>query len=101
MPAVFNEEPVYFWVSRKADPALAPALDQALARLKSSGELDAHLRALGEPEVGAQTGVRIFRPTMPATIRPIDSMRKAPAGSPSMIMPAMAVPTVPMPVHTA
>ena len=39
LPAVFNEEPVYFWVSRKADPALAPALDQALARLKASGEL--------------------------------------------------------------
>ncbi|HEU4376010.1 MAG TPA: transporter substrate-binding domain-containing protein [Telluria sp.] len=39
LPAVFNAEPVYFWVSRKADPALAPALDQALARLKASGEL--------------------------------------------------------------
>jgi glutamate/aspartate transport system substrate-binding protein len=39
LPAVFNSEPVYFWVSRKADPALAQALDQALARLKASGEL--------------------------------------------------------------
>ncbi|MDB5933021.1 MAG: hypothetical protein JWQ01_365 [Massilia sp.] len=39
LPAVFNEEPVYFWVSRKADPALAPLIDQALARLKASGEL--------------------------------------------------------------
>jgi polar amino acid transport system substrate-binding protein len=39
LPAVFNQEPVYFWVSRKADPALGPALDQALARLKASGEL--------------------------------------------------------------
>jgi polar amino acid transport system substrate-binding protein len=39
LPAIFSEEPVYFWVSRKADPALAPALDQALARLKASGEL--------------------------------------------------------------
>jgi glutamate/aspartate transport system substrate-binding protein len=39
LPAVFNAEPVYFWVSRKADPALAPALDHALERLKASGEL--------------------------------------------------------------
>jgi glutamate/aspartate transport system substrate-binding protein len=39
LPAVFNEEPLYFWVSRKADPALAPAIDQALARLRASGEL--------------------------------------------------------------
>lgn len=39
LPAVFNEEPVYFWVSRKADPALAPLLDPALARLKANGEL--------------------------------------------------------------
>ncbi len=39
LPAVFNEEPVYFWVSRKADPALMPLIDQALARLKASGEL--------------------------------------------------------------
>lgn len=39
LPAVFNAEPVYFWTSRKADPAIAPLLDQALARLKASGEL--------------------------------------------------------------
>ena len=39
LPAVFNEEPVYFWVSRKADPAIAPLLDQALGRLKANGEL--------------------------------------------------------------
>lgn len=39
LPAVFNEEPVYFWVSRKADPALAPMIDQTLARLKASSEL--------------------------------------------------------------
>jgi glutamate/aspartate transport system substrate-binding protein len=39
LPAVFNEDPLYFWVSRKADPALAPMLDDALARLKASGEL--------------------------------------------------------------
>jgi polar amino acid transport system substrate-binding protein len=39
LPAVFNEEPVYFWVSRKADPALAPVIERALARLKANGEL--------------------------------------------------------------
>jgi glutamate/aspartate transport system substrate-binding protein len=39
LPAVFDEEPLYFWVSRKADPALAPMLDQALGRLKANGDL--------------------------------------------------------------
>lgn len=39
LPVVFNQEPVYFWVSRRADPALMPLIDQALARLKASGEL--------------------------------------------------------------
>ena len=39
LPAVFSTDPLYFWVSRKADPALAPLLDQALARLHASGEL--------------------------------------------------------------
>jgi glutamate/aspartate transport system substrate-binding protein len=39
LPAIFNTERVYFWVSRKSDPALAPMLDDALARLKASGEL--------------------------------------------------------------
>ncbi|WP_426176750.1 substrate-binding periplasmic protein [Massilia sp. TWR1-2-2] len=39
LPAVFNQEPVYFWVSRKADPALAPVIERALARLKANGEL--------------------------------------------------------------
>jgi polar amino acid transport system substrate-binding protein len=39
LPAILLEESVYFWVSRKADPALAPLLEQALARLKASGEL--------------------------------------------------------------
>jgi polar amino acid transport system substrate-binding protein len=39
LPAVFNTAPLYFWVSRKADPALAPMLDQALIELKANGEL--------------------------------------------------------------
>jgi polar amino acid transport system substrate-binding protein len=39
LPAVFNAEPVYLWVSHKADPSLAPMLEEALARLKANGEL--------------------------------------------------------------
>jgi glutamate/aspartate transport system substrate-binding protein len=39
LPAVYNVERAYFWVSRKSDPALAPMLDEALARLKANGEL--------------------------------------------------------------
>jgi polar amino acid transport system substrate-binding protein len=39
LPAVFGEEALYFWVSRKADPALAPMIDQALMRLKANGDL--------------------------------------------------------------
>jgi glutamate/aspartate transport system substrate-binding protein len=39
LPAVFYTAPLYFWVSKKADPALAPMLNQALVRLKTSGEL--------------------------------------------------------------
>lgn len=39
LPAVFSQEALYFWVSRKADPALAPLLDQAFARLRANGEL--------------------------------------------------------------
>jgi polar amino acid transport system substrate-binding protein len=39
LPVVLREEPVFFFVSRKADPALAPMLDAALLKLKTSGEL--------------------------------------------------------------
>lgn len=39
LPAVFGTDRLYFWVSRKADPALAPLLDRAFARLRASGEL--------------------------------------------------------------
>lgn len=39
LPTAFNPAPVYFWVSKQADPALAPALEAALARLKANGEL--------------------------------------------------------------
>lgn len=40
LPVVMGVEPAYFWVSRKADPAIARLLGPALERLKASGELD-------------------------------------------------------------
>lgn len=40
LPVVLGAEPAYFWVSRKADPRLAPLLGAALDRLKADGELD-------------------------------------------------------------
>ena len=40
LPVALASEPSYFWVSRKADPALAALLGAALDRLKASGELD-------------------------------------------------------------
>jgi glutamate/aspartate transport system substrate-binding protein len=40
LPVVLGAEPSYFWVSRKADPALAPLLGAAIDRLKADGELD-------------------------------------------------------------
>jgi glutamate/aspartate transport system substrate-binding protein len=40
LPVVLDAQPSYFWVSRKADPALAPMLGAAIDRLKADGELD-------------------------------------------------------------
>jgi glutamate/aspartate transport system substrate-binding protein len=37
---VLSEEPVWFWVSRKADPRVKGLIDGALARMRSSGELE-------------------------------------------------------------
>jgi polar amino acid transport system substrate-binding protein len=39
LPPVLAEEPAYFWVSRKADPAIARLLGPALNKLEASGEL--------------------------------------------------------------
>lgn len=39
LPTVFNPVCVYFWISKQADPALAPAIEAALAKLKTRGEL--------------------------------------------------------------
>jgi len=40
LPVVLGDEPMYFWVGHRADPALAPLLGAAIDRLKASGELD-------------------------------------------------------------
>jgi glutamate/aspartate transport system substrate-binding protein len=40
LPVALAAQPAYFWVSRKADPALAGLLGAALDRLKADGELD-------------------------------------------------------------
>ena len=43
-------EPAYFWVSRKADPAIAPLLGAALDKLKANGELERiHARWAANP----------------------------------------------------
>lgn len=40
LPADLGSLPAYFWVSRRADPAVAPLLGAALDKLKASGELE-------------------------------------------------------------
>jgi polar amino acid transport system substrate-binding protein len=40
VPGVLKEEPIYFWVSKKVPPATARQVDQALLKLKASGELN-------------------------------------------------------------
>lgn len=39
LPTVFSQGSVYFWTSKRADPALAPAIEAALVKLKANGEL--------------------------------------------------------------
>ncbi|NVD97377.1 ABC transporter substrate-binding protein [Massilia sp. BJB1822] len=39
LPNILKEEPIYFWISKKADPMATRLADQALHRLHSSGEL--------------------------------------------------------------
>jgi hypothetical protein len=56
---------------------------------------------LGVAFQGARPGSAASGRRCRATISPIDSRRSAPAGSPSIIIPNTAVPTVPMPVQTA
>ncbi len=40
VPAVLKEEPIYFWISRKASPVAAHLMQQALQKLQKSGELN-------------------------------------------------------------
>ncbi len=40
LPVALGAAPAYFWVSRKADPALAPMLGAAIDKLKADGELE-------------------------------------------------------------
>jgi glutamate/aspartate transport system substrate-binding protein len=98
LAVVLGAQPAYFWVSRKADPALAGLLGAALGRLRTDGELD---RIFARWAAAPQASARSLSPAMPATMSPIDSRRSAPAGSPSISIPNTAVPTVPIPVHTA
>lgn len=53
MPAVFKEEPVYLWVSKKAPRQAAPLLAAAIKRLSDSGEL-ARIYARWTEESGAR-----------------------------------------------
>ena len=46
-------------------------------------------------------GLTSLRPTMPAMINRIDPMRSKPFGSLNRMIPRIATPTAPMPVHTA
>ncbi|MES2260180.1 MAG: transporter substrate-binding domain-containing protein [Pseudomonadota bacterium] len=39
LPAVLKEEPIYFWMSKKADPNAVQLVHQALIKLKNNGEL--------------------------------------------------------------
>ncbi len=40
-PVVFKEEPIYFWVSKKARPGLHELIDRALDKLQQNGTLSA------------------------------------------------------------
>lgn len=40
LPTVFRAGALYFWVSKRADPSVAPMLEAALIRLKANGELE-------------------------------------------------------------
>lgn len=39
LPTVLKEEPIYFWLSKKTDPQTVKLVNQALLKLKSTGEL--------------------------------------------------------------
>lgn len=39
LPVVLKEEPIFFWISKKADPVAMRLMNQALYKIKASGEL--------------------------------------------------------------
>ncbi|MEC5161145.1 MULTISPECIES: substrate-binding periplasmic protein [unclassified Janthinobacterium] len=39
LPGVLKEEPIYFWISKKADPAAAAIVERAIDRLHANGEM--------------------------------------------------------------
>ncbi|NRR29704.1 transporter substrate-binding domain-containing protein [Oxalobacteraceae bacterium] len=39
LPEVLKEDPIYFWISKKADPQAVRLVDRALNKLKANGEL--------------------------------------------------------------
>lgn len=39
LPAVLKEEPIFFWISKKADPGAMRLMNSALQKLRASGEL--------------------------------------------------------------
>jgi CPA2 family monovalent cation:H+ antiporter-2 len=78
----------------------------ALAGTREAVDAARALLAGGDDPGGArgrarQRGVSTLSPTMPATIRPMQPSRSAVAGSRKRTTPSTAVPTVPIPVHTA
>ena len=40
LPAVLKEEPIYFWISRKADPVATQLMQHALQKMQKNGELN-------------------------------------------------------------
>ena len=57
-------------------------------------------RRFWPPRAGDQCGVASFRPTIPATISPMQARRGRSADSPRRAIPSRTVPTAPTPVHT-
>src|SRR5690606_17062118 len=93
---------------RGAHPAAAdPDPDGRRLAVDEAGRLPALNTSIavrwpaGQRAQPCSDGVASFRPTMPATIRPMHTRRAAVAGSLNTTMPSSAVPTAPMPTHTA
>src|SRR5579864_128560 len=66
-------------------------------RVNSSGAAAADSGAAGQEGVTPER----FRPMTPARTRPIDTSFRVDTASPRKIIPTLAAPTAPIPVHTA